>query len=175
MHIMYVDESGDPGIQGSPSRYYVLSGIVIHELRWLDCLNQIINFRRRMQGSFGLRMREEISGSAMMSKPGPLVRIPRNGRLTIIRAFALELASVRDMSVSNVVVDKQGKNQNYDVFAIAWKALLQRFENTISNRNFPGLANPDERGMIFPDNTDNKKPTQLLRQMRRYNPVPQQQ
>ena len=143
MHIMYVDESGDPGVQGSPSRYYILSGIVVHELRWLDYLNQISDFRRRMQGAFGLRMREEISGSAMMSKPGTLVRIPRNDRLTIIRAFASELASIRDMSVINVVVDKRGKDQNYDVFAMAWKALLQRFENTISSRNFPGPVNPD--------------------------------
>jgi hypothetical protein len=174
MHIMYVDESGDPGIQGSPSRYYVLSGVVIHELRWVDYLNQIIDFRRRMQRTFGLRMREEISSSEMMTKPGSLVRIPRNDRLTIIRAFTLELASLPDMNIINVVVDKQGKQHNYDVFAMAWKALLQRFENTISNKNFPGPSNPDERGMVFPDNTDNKKLTQLLRQMRRYNPVPQQ-
>jgi hypothetical protein len=57
---------------------------------------------------------------------------------------------------------------------LAWKALLQRFENTIEHRNFPGPANPDERGMIFPDHTDNKKLRQLSRQMRRYNPIPNQ-
>ena len=73
---------------------------------------------------------------------------------------------------NSVVVDKQGKHPAYDVFESAWKTLIQRFENTIGYRNFPGPANPDERGMIFSDNTDQKKLTMLLRKMRHYNPVP---
>jgi hypothetical protein len=28
MFLMYVDESGDPGLINSPTRYYVLSGLV---------------------------------------------------------------------------------------------------------------------------------------------------
>jgi hypothetical protein len=79
-----------------------------------------------------------------------------------------------DISLINVVVDKQGKAETYDVFGMAWKALIQRFENTLSHRNFPGPANPDERGMIFPDHTDDKKLTAILRQMRHYNPIPNQ-
>jgi len=175
MYLIYVDESGDVGIQGSPTQYYVLTGLVLHELRWQNRLDQILDFRRRMQRSFGLRVREEMNASSMINKPGSLVRIARNDRLTIIRAFASELASMNDFSVINVVVDKSNKNLNYDVFTMAWKVLLQRFENTILHRNFPGPINPDERGMIFPDNTNNKKLKQLLRQMRRYNPVPKQQ
>ena len=127
-----------------------------------------------MQTTFGLRMQEEISGSAMITRPGRLARIRRNDRLAIIRAFATELATMTDLNAVNMVVDKANKNQYYDVFTMAWKALLQRFENTLSNHNFPGPANPDERGMLFPDNTNNKKLFRLLRQMRRYNPVPQQ-
>lgn len=50
--------------------------------------------------------------------------------------------------------------------------LIQRFENTISNSNFPGPSNPDERGLIFCDHTENKKLLKLLRQRPRYNPVP---
>ena len=34
MFLMYVDESGDCGLQNSPTRYLVLTGLVIHELRW---------------------------------------------------------------------------------------------------------------------------------------------
>lgn len=33
MYLMYVDESGDSGLLGSPTRYFVVSGIVLHELR----------------------------------------------------------------------------------------------------------------------------------------------
>lgn len=174
MYVMYVDGSGDSGLVGSPSGYYALSGLVVHELRWQTYLDQIIDFRRRMRTAFGLRVAEEIHAAAMINKPGPLVRIKRNDRLAIIRAFADELASMPDLNIINVLVDKSTKAAPYDVFAMAWKALLQRFENTMTNRNFPGPVNPDERGMIFPDNTDNPKLTRLLRQLRRYNPIPNQ-
>lgn len=174
MFLMYVDESGDSGMNNSPTRYFVLSGLIIHELRWQETLDKLIAFRRRMQHAFGLRLREEIHSAAMINHPGELVRIKRNDRLTIIRAFANEVAQLPDANVINIVVDKHNKPAGYDVFTMAWKALIQRFENTISHRNFRGPSNPDERGILFPDNTDNKKLTQLLRQMRRYNPVPNQ-
>lgn len=174
MYLMYVDESGDIGLQNSPTRYFVLTGLIIHELRWRPYLDQIIDFRSRMRQTFGLKLREEIHASAMINRPGDLVRIQRHDRLTILRHFADELAAMPDLNIINIVVDKQNKGSSYDVFDAAWRALIQRFENTLSHRNFSGPANPDERGMIFPDHTDDKKLTALLRQMRRYNPVPNQ-
>jgi len=174
MHLMYVDESGDCGLVNSPTRYFVLTGFVVRELRWQSCLDQFIAFRRRMRGRYGLKLREEIHASDMINRPGPLMRITRRDRLTILWALARELASMGDVSLINVVVDKHGKPHAYDVFEMAWKALIQRLENTISHRNFPGPANPDDRGMAFPDHTDDKKLSQLLRRMRRYNPVPSQ-
>jgi hypothetical protein len=172
---MYVDGSGDPGLINSPSRYYVLSGVILHELRWQTYLAQLIDYRQRMKISFGLILREEIHAAAMINRPKELLRIKRNDRLTIIRAFADELAKMPDISIINIVVDKNGKPDGYDVFTMPWKALMQRFENTMSNHNFNGPSNPDERGMIFPDHTDDKKLIQLLRQMRKYNPVPNQE
>src|SRR5262249_17946759 len=74
----------------------------------------------------------------------------------------------------NVVVDKSPKDPTRDVFTIAWRALIQRFENTMSHRNFRGPLNSDEKGMLLPDNTDVRRLTGVLRQMRRYNPVPNQ-
>lgn len=172
MHLMYVDGSGDPGLTRSPTRYYALSGLVVHELRWQQCLDQLVTFRKRMNATFGLKLREEIHAAAMINSPGELMRIRRNDRLTILRAFADELARMPDLSVINVVVDKDGKPACFDVFDMAWRALLQRFENTTSHRSFPGPSNSDERGMVFPDRTDDRKLTQLIRKMRQYNPVP---
>ncbi len=172
MYLMYVDESGDPGLVNSPTRYFVLSGLVIHELRWGDYLNELIAFRRRMRASFGLKLREEIHAAKFITSPGDLVRIKRQDRLTILRAFSGQIANLTDMNVINIVVDKQGKQAGYQVFEMAWKALIQRFENTLSHRNFAGPANPDDRGLLFPDATSNKRLQQLLRSMRHYNPVP---
>lgn len=174
MYLLYVDESGDPGLAGSPTSYFVLSGLVVHELRWSNYLDQLIAFRRRMRHTFGLKLREEFHASCFLTRPGNLVRIRRNDRLTMIRAFARQLGQLPDLNIVNIAVDKRGKPAGYDVFDAAWSALIQRFENTISHRNFPGPANADERGLVLCDNTDNKKLLALLRQRRRYNPIPNQ-
>ena len=175
MYLMYVDESGDCGLVGSPSRHFVLAGLVVHELRWQDVLDALLSFRRNMRLKFGLRLREELEASHLITRPGELIRIKRNDRLTIIREFADCLGGIPDVSLIVVIVDKTDKVPPYDVFGMAWKTLIQRFENTVSRRNFPGPANPDDRGTLFPDHTDDKKLTALLRQMRYYNPVPHQE
>jgi hypothetical protein len=115
---MYVDESGDAGMVNSPTRYFVLTGIVLHELRWAPYLDQLISFRQRMRDAFGFRVREEFHAADMLSKPGSLVHIKRHDRLTMIRSFANELANMPDLNIINIVVDKQGKDPDeYDVFA----------------------------------------------------------
>lgn len=167
MFLMYVDESGDSGLISSPTRYFVLSGVVVHELRWNEYLDRLISFRQRMKQKFGLLLREEIHSAHLINRPGDLVRIPRNDRLSIIRHLADEMASMTDMNVINVVVDKQGKAAGYDVVENAWRALVQRFSNTVSHRNFRGPANADERGLILPDMGNAKKVTHTIRKMRR--------
>lgn len=72
MFLMYVDESGDCGMHNSPSRYFILTGIIVHELRWQIYLDQMIKFRQRLKIEFGIRLNEEIHASAMISKPGDL-------------------------------------------------------------------------------------------------------
>ncbi len=172
--MMYVDESGDSGTTGSPTRYYVLTGVVVRELSWHINLNKIIDFRNRMKKQYGLKLYEEIHAARFINRPGSLSRIKRNDRLAIIRAFAKEIGQLQDINIINIIVDKDGKPKDYDPFIMAWKALIQRFENTITYGNFPAPLPSDERGMVLPDHTQNKKLGQLLRQMRRYNPIPHQ-
>lgn len=174
MYFLYVDESGDSGLRPGASPYFALSGVVIHELRWNEYLEQIVDFRKRMRTTFGLLLREEIHAAHFLNRPGSLVRIKRNDRLSIIRHFTNEIAGMTDLSVINVVVDKSTKAIGYDVLENAWGALIQRFSNTLSHRNFNGPANPADFGMIVPDMSETKKITQILRKMRRYNPVPNQ-
>jgi hypothetical protein len=68
---------------------------------------------------------------------------------------------------------KAGKPASYDVFEMAWKVLFQRFHNTMHHGNFPGAHRADF-GMIFPDDTNGKKLTRLVRKMTVYNPIPNQ-
>jgi hypothetical protein len=86
MYLMYVDESGDIGLPpGSPTRFFILSAIVIHEMKWREILNDLVHFRQMLKITKGLKIREEIHCVDFISRPGPLVRIARNDRLDIIK------------------------------------------------------------------------------------------
>jgi hypothetical protein len=170
---MYVDESGDSGMVNSPTRYFVLSGIVIHELRWLTYLEALVLFRKNLKSQFGLGLRDEFHAGKLVSKPGDLAKsIKPHRRVEMVRHYADALAGMQDLNVINVIVDKQGKGTGYDVFEMAWKALITRFQNTLSHSNFRGPRNTDDRGLLICDNTDNKKLIALRRRMGRHNPVP---
>ncbi|HEX8561959.1 MAG TPA: DUF3800 domain-containing protein [Flavobacterium sp.] len=167
---MYVDESGDTGLLNSPTRYFILTGIVFHELRWTDVLSDLVSFRKMLRDTRGLKLREEIHAKDFVNSPGALMRIRRNDRVDILKKCIEWLNSQSDVSVFSIVVDKQGKTG--DIFDLAWNALLMRFENTIRYKNFPGPQNADDRGIVLSDNTDGKKLTKLIRKMRHYNTIP---
>lgn len=127
-----------------------------------------------MRIQFGLKLREEIHAGHYLSKAGSLRRIPKEGRMAIIRYLTKELGRMTHLRLITVIVDKRNKDAKYDVFDNAWRALIQRFENTLDHRNFPGGFKANEVGVVVPDATDVKRLTQLSRRLRRFNPIPHQ-
>ena len=106
MFLMYVDESGDSGLINSPTRYFVLSGLVMHELRWQASLSQIVDFRRRMREVHGLKLGEEIHAAHMIGRgSGPLARIQKHNRLAILRNFLDEISRLPDANILSGVPD----------------------------------------------------------------------
>lgn len=170
MYLMYVDESGDPGISNSPTQYFILSGLVIHELSWNNFLDELINFRKSLKNKTGLRLEEEIHAVDFINRPGDLKRIKRNDRVDILKQSIKWLSAVPYLNIINVIVNK--KDKTGDIFENAWRTLIQRFENTLNHRNFRGPSNPQDTGLVLPDRTDAKKLVQLLRKMRRFNTIP---
>lgn len=178
MYLMYADESGDCGMpsDGSPSRLFCLTGLVVHELRWRDTVTELLRFRHWLKQKYCVYLEAEIHAAAMINKPGKLhpsiKKLKKHERLAIVRQFADKIATLSDVSIINVVVDKQGKAPDKnEVFRWAWYSLFQRFENTIRCRNFPGPKNSHERGIVFPDNTDGGKLKRFLNDMRQRNPL----
>ena len=174
MYLMYVDESGDTGHDGSPTDHFVLTGFVVHETDWLDYLERLVAFRRRMGAAFGLPLRTELHASHLLTRPGALVRIAKNDRLTIIRAFTNEIAQLAHTRCICVHVDKTTKDPGYDVFERAWTVLIQRFSTALACGGLPRGTGIGEKGMIFPDDTDQAKLKRLLGRMRRFSPIPNQ-
>ncbi len=176
MYLMYADESGDCGMpaQGSPSNLFCLSGLVVHELRWLDTLAELLRFRHWLKRRYKVDLDVELHAADMISKPGRLdpsiQQLKKHQRLAIIRHFTDQIATLADVSIINVVVDKRGRVPDKDeVFRWAWYSLFQRFENTIRAGNFTGPKNLHERGIVFPDNTDGGKLKRFLTDMRQNN------
>lgn len=169
MYLMYVDESGDTGLTGSPTDFFALSGIVVHEQRWRPFMDALVTFKRTMRAVHGLPVRAEIHASEFIKSP--VHGLPRHVRLAILRNALDELAKLPDISITNVIVDKRNKAVGYDVFENAWRALFQRFENTLVYGNFPG-GHRNDYGTVFTDATGGMQLVRLMRRMNVYNPVP---
>ena len=173
MYLMYVDESGDPGITNSPTSEFILSGLVFHELRWHDLLADLLSFRSSLRTHFGLKVRDEIHAAEFMNGSSTQFRgIPRNSRLVILRLCLDWLDRRQETRLINVKVDKRGKASAQEVYETGWRALIQRFENTLQFHNFAEPKNPDDRGVLFTDNTDGEMLRKLVLRMRKYNPIP---
>lgn len=169
MYLMYVDESGVPGTNNSPTKYFILSAIIIHESYWFNLLDDLIQFKRLLKAKYGLLMKEEIHASVFLSGRAKLKNnIKRNDRLDLLKKCVDWLSNRNYISIISVRVDKSNTT---DPFSRAWQLLIQRFENTLLHKNFPGPFNND-KGMVFADNTNGGKLVKLIRQMRRYNPIP---
>lgn len=174
---MYVDESGDSGLptDNSPTRYFCLSGLVVHELRWQETVGDLLDFRRHIKRQYKVYLDDELHSSEMIHKPAATApsfqALKKHERLAIVRQFADRIAGLAAVRIINVVVDKQTtKLANKDeVFRAAWYRLFQRFENTIGYQNFPGPPNASERGLVFPDSTDAGRLRKYLNDMRSHN------
>lgn len=172
MYLVYVDESGDTGLINSPSNYFCLSAIVIHESQWQEILNATIAFRRALRATYGFKLREEIHCSHFIHKPGDFQRIAKSLRLRLLRDVIDFQANLTNYQIINVVVNKKNKPITSDIFSLAWQTLIQRIENTLQYHNFKGSNNATDSALLFVDKTDEVKLRNLTRKMRRFNPVP---
>lgn len=169
MFLMYVDESGDSGKTNSPTKYYILSALVVHESNWQSLIDDTIHLKRIFKDRYGLLMKEEIHASEFLQKRIKLKNsISRNDRLDLLKKCLDYLNQRNDVSIITIRIDKSRRD---NPFEFAWQLLIQRFENTLSYRNFPGPTIGNDKGIIVCDNTDGEKLRKLLRKMRRYNLV----
>lgn len=142
--------------------------MVVHESEWRHLVQTLLAFRRTMKAVYGLPLRQEIHAVELIWKNQ--FHIEKHLRLSILRNFLDELAKLHCISVTNIVVDKRGKPEDFDIFAAAWRTLFQRFENTLVHGNFPG-GYSHSFGTVFTDATSGKKLSQIMRKMSVHNPI----
>lgn len=154
MKLLYVDESGDPGIDESPTKYFILSAIIVDDFKWYSLLNDHISFREYLRDSKGLKLDEEIHASEFINTPGELVRIKKHNRLDILKK-SVDWVANHNIKVITVVVDKPRKGS--EIFKYTWEILLLRFQNI--------LEREQDIGMIITDNTDGNKLKEIMRDL----------
>jgi hypothetical protein len=169
MYLMYVDESGDTGMSEGSSPYFCLSGLVIHESKWREFIDYLINHRRVLNSVYNLPMRAEIHSSEYIRKN--IYNIEKYNRLSILRNTIDEISKIDYISITSVVIQKQGKPHDLDVLNIAWGTLFQRFENTLKHGNFPGSYSKSS-GIIITDAVAGNGLIRLMRKMSRHNYIP---
>ena len=137
--------------------------------RWRDFVNSLIALRRTLKSVYGLPLRAEIHAFDFISRR--VFDLDRHVRLAILRNVLDEISKFDFVSITNVIVNKVGKPPDYDVFNSAWGTLFQRFENTLTNGNFPG-GHRHDHGIVITDATAGRNLQRLVRKMAVFNYVP---
>jgi hypothetical protein len=168
MHIMYVDESGDPGIHKYGSPYFILSGLVVSQDEWQKYLERLKLFRKSLKTRFGLLLKEEIHASELIriKKNQAYKKIRKTERINILKDYCRQIPIIFNTAkLINICLEKKDYSTSEEVQLTAWNRLIQRFDTYLKK-----VVN--DKGIIISDDTDGYKIMSLLRKMRVYNPVP---
>lgn len=175
MYLMYVDECGDKGMSHDSSRYFILSGMVVHESNWLEFGKAMSRAKHKAYNDYGLDTRLELHAKSMLGRSEKeYALISKHARVLLLRDILRAEAACTDfIRIINVVVDKEDKSYGFDVFTAAWDALINRFETTIRKSNFPADSSlVREHGLLVVDETDENALRKHVRQMRWNNMIP---
>ena len=167
MYIMYVDESGDPGMHRHSSPHFILSGLIVHQDEWDKYLSRMKGFRKSLKQKYNLNQRTEIHASELIrvKKITEYLPIKKSNRMAILEDYCTEIPRIFNTAHLINVCLKKDEHQGKDIFELAWSRLLQRFDTYLKK-------DAKDRGMVVTDDTDSIKLMQLQRKMRIYNPTP---
>lgn len=165
---MYVDESGDPGNSKYSSPHYILSGLILSDQDWKDCLSRLKAFRQHLKKTTGLLITAELHAAELIriNKIEVYRQIKKPVRVNIINQFVQQIPAIfGNAIIINVCLKKEEFPKDTNFQELAWSRLIQRYDTFLKKQ-------VKERGIIIGDDTDAAVIRKLLRKMRVYNPVP---
>ena len=169
MFISYFDESGDDGYPVYSSELFVLSCLYMHETRWKENFQSIVNFRKYLKEQYGFPIKEEFHSKEFVTDKNPYHgKYNPDVRKAILFHHCSFLTTLNLKCVS-VVIDKKNINrENYNVLKNALTYSIQRIENDL-DKSFAG-----ERFMIISDEGRVSKMRDTARMLQRINYIPSQ-
>lgn len=94
MHLVYVDESGDPGARHSPTATYFLSSLRIPADRWAEAHDRLVGFRQRMRDQVGLKLSAEIHAVEFLGGAKVFLGLEARQRLRVALWLMRELRQI---------------------------------------------------------------------------------
>lgn len=168
MHILYVDESGDPGLHKYGSPYFILSGLIVADSEWNKYLSRLKKLRKSIKDRYGLFLKEEIHAAELIriKNIDAYRKIRKSDRIKILREYCQQIPILFDNAkLINVCLKKENYSDSETIQLTAWNRIAQRFDTYLKK-------DVKDRGIIISDDTDGVKIMRLLRKMRVYNPIP---
>lgn len=138
MHIMYVDESGDPGFPrtpasdwgSGPTTHFVRAGAIVHGWKWANINDRLANFKKARNVPWDA----EIKAHHLRTGRGAFQGWPPAERREFLNDFLDTLAREVDLNLIEVVIDKRKVDQsqrprysNPAVFSL--ELLLERYSS----------------------------------------------
>ena len=173
MFLFYFDESGDSGhprLVNTPTKFFVLSCVIVHQDKWRETLDLMVRMRSAMRNEYRIRVRGEVKATDFRRGGGAFqgLGISPEDRLTIYRRIMrYQRNNLPHLKVFSVAINKGlVQDLNSDIRETAWQYALQRVDSFLSP---PEDGSPGgDLGLIFPDHGHGDMIRTLLRRIRRH-------
>ena len=166
MYLTYFDESGDTGVVNSPTAWFVLNAVLVHETAWLGTLDALRAFRRGLRTKYGIPVQNEIKALDFRYGRGPFtgLHVSRKQRFDIYRQF-MEFEATLKVRTFSVAIGKAGASaRGWEPRTVAWQLAIERVQRFCESN--------DDYATIFPDEGHGFFIRTLMRQMRRSHYIP---
>ena len=127
MHLVYVDESGDPGSVNSPTASYILAGLKIPSERWHEAQGRLVAFRQRLRDQLGLKLSAEIHAAEFLGGAKRFLGLEPRQRLRVALWLLRELRQIEGLSACSVACLKHDEP---DPMRRCWRHLAADLSGT---------------------------------------------
>lgn len=133
VHIAFVDESGDVGTRGSPTRHFVLVAVVVEHARWAEANAAMAAMRGRLLSSHGLRLDAEMHASEFLGGNPLHLGLEIRARFQCALHLLRTLRDREGIGYARVAVDKAVTGSA--VMETAWAGLLEAIGDGVSRES----------------------------------------
>ncbi|OGO48386.1 MAG: hypothetical protein A2W34_07890 [Chloroflexi bacterium RBG_16_64_32] len=169
MYLAYTDESGDSGFTNSPTTFFVISCLLVHETQWLRTLDALVELRQALARRHGIPARAELKSEYFIYGRGPIAdlnwsRARRMGLFESLLDFEVDL-DVTNFAVA-MAKDRIVARATNDPREVAWRFISQRIDT------FCRKLHPQDRVILLPDEGHGTLVRKVMRKARRFQTIP---